>query len=83
LLMFAQWAVFLITRQVPELKTERVRVLFHIVYEFLTAAILIVSGVGVLMQPTWAAAIYPVALGLFAALLIFTAISLIVFWQVA
>jgi hypothetical protein len=29
-LMFAQWAFFLIARQVPELKTERVRVLFHI-----------------------------------------------------
>ncbi len=28
-LSFAQWAFFLITRQVPELKTERVRVLFQ------------------------------------------------------
>jgi hypothetical protein len=30
LLTFAQWAFFLITGQVSELKTERVRVLFHI-----------------------------------------------------
>jgi hypothetical protein len=106
LLMFAQWAFFLITRQVPELKTERVRVLFHIAGEFLTAAVLIASGVGLLRQQAWAAAIYPVAMGMllytviisagyfaqkrvwpsvgmFAALLIFTVISLIGLWQIA
>ena len=64
LLIFGQWAFFLITRQVPELKTERVRVLFHIADEFLTAAVLIVSGVGLLAQQSWAAAIYPVAAGM-------------------
>ena len=104
LLMFAQWAFFLITRQVPELKTERVRVLFHIAAEFLTAAVLIISGVGLLRQQSWAAVIYPVAMGMliytiivssgyfaqkrvwpivgmFAVLLVLTAISLAVFWQ--
>ena len=50
LLIFGQWAFFLITRQVPELKTERVRVFFHIADEFLTAAVLIVSGVGLLAR---------------------------------
>ncbi len=64
LLIFGQWAFFLITRQVPELKTERVRVLFHIADEFLTAAVLIVSGIGLLAQQAWSAAIYPVALGM-------------------
>jgi hypothetical protein len=64
LLIFAQWAFFLITRQVPELKTERVRVLFHIAAEFLTATMLIISGVGLLMQQAWATALYPVALGM-------------------
>jgi hypothetical protein len=106
LLIFAQWAFFLITRQIPELKTERVRVLFHIAGEFLTAAVLIASGVGLLMQQAWAAALFPVAagmllytvivsagyfaqkrvwpiVGMFAALSIFTALSLIAFWQVA
>ncbi len=106
LLIFGQWAFFLITRQVPELKTERVHVLFHIADEFLTAAVLIASGVGLLMQLTWAMAIYPVAagillytiivssgyfaqrrvwpiVGMFAVLLILTAISLIAFWQIA
>ena len=105
LLMFGQWAFFLITRQVPELKTERARVLFHIADEFLTAAVLIASGVGLLRQQSWAAALFPVAagmllytvivsagyfaqkrvwpsVGMFAALLILTAISLITFWQV-
>ncbi len=105
LLIFGQWAFFLITRQVPELRTERVRVLFHIADEFLTAAALIASGVGLLMQQAWAAGLFPVAagmlfytiivssgyfaqkrvwpiVGMFAALLILTTISLIAFWQV-
>ena len=64
LLIFGQWAFFLITRQVPELKTERVRVLFHIADEFLTAAVLIASGVGLLMQQAWALALYLVAAGM-------------------
>ncbi len=64
LLIFGQWMFFLITRQVPELKTERVRVLFHIADEFLTAVVLIASGVGLLAPLAWAAAIYPVAAGM-------------------
>ncbi len=64
LLIFGQWAFFLITRQVPELKTERVRVLFHVADEFLTAVVLIASGIGLLAQQTWAATIYPVAIGM-------------------
>ena len=64
LLILGQWVLFLITRQVPELKTERVRVLFHIADEFLTAALLIASGVGLLAQQSWAVAIYPVAMGM-------------------
>jgi hypothetical protein len=106
LLIFGQWAFFLITRQVPELKTERVRVLFHIAAEFITAALLIVSGIGLYLQLSWAASVYPIAMGMllytiivssgyfaqkrvwpivgmFAVLLLLTAISLIGFWQVA
>ena len=106
LLIFGQWAFFLITRQVPELKTERVRVLFHIADEFLTATVLIASGVGLLARQSWAAAIYPVAAGMllytlivssgyfaqkrvwpivimFAALLVLTALSLLLFWETA
>jgi hypothetical protein len=64
LLIVGQWAFFLITRQVPELKTERVRVLFHIADEFLTAAVLIASGLGLLARQAWATALYPVAAGM-------------------
>jgi hypothetical protein len=63
-LIFGQWAFFLITRQVPELTTERVRALFHIAGEFLTAAVLIASGAGLLAQQSWAAASYPIAMGM-------------------
>jgi hypothetical protein len=64
LLMLGQWAFFLATRQVPELKTEPSRIKFHIFDEVLTAAGLIVSGIGLLASATWAAQVYPVAVGM-------------------
>lgn len=63
-LMLGQWAFFLATKQVPELKTEPIRIAFHLFDEVLTAAILIVSGLGLAASAAWAARIYPVAIGL-------------------
>ncbi len=44
ILIFGQWAFFLITGQVSELKTEPVRIRFHIADEFLTATALTSAG---------------------------------------
>jgi hypothetical protein len=63
-LMFGQWAFFLAAKQVPELKTEPVRISFHLAAEFLTAAALIAGGVGLLAQSAWGVQIYPVAMGM-------------------
>jgi len=64
MLIFGQWVFFLVTRQVPELKTEPVRIAFHLAGEFLTAAALIAGGVGLLVQNALGAQIYPVAMGM-------------------
>ena len=62
--MIGQWAFFLVTRQVPELKTEPVRIAFHLAAEFLTAVVLIVSGVGLLVSASWSHPLYLVSIGM-------------------
>ncbi len=63
-LMFAQWGFFLATGKVPEIKTEPIRIRFHIADELLTAAALVACGIGMLAQAAWAMMLYPVALGM-------------------
>jgi hypothetical protein len=62
--MVAQWAMFLLSGSVPELKTEPVRIAFHLAAEFLTAVVLIVSGAGVLAAKPWAQTLLLVGLGM-------------------
>ncbi len=57
-LMFAQWAFFLSTGQVPELQSEPYRIAFHLAAEFATAAGLIVAGIALLRHLAWGAACY-------------------------
>jgi len=52
--MCAQWTVFLLSGNVPELRTEPLRIGFHLAGEFLTAALLISAGVGALRLAEWA-----------------------------
>jgi hypothetical protein len=63
-MMIGQWSLFLVTGQVPELKTEPVRILFHIVAEFVTATTLIVGGVGLLTGSTWGRSVYLLGMGM-------------------
>lgn len=64
ILMFGQWAFFLATKQVPELKTEPIRIRFHIADEFITGGLLIASGIGMLAKSDRATKLYPVAMGM-------------------
>lgn len=57
-LMFAQWAFFLATGQVPELQSKPYRIAFHLAAEFATAAGLIVAGIALLRRLAWGAASY-------------------------
>lgn len=68
--MIGQWIMSFITNQIPELKTEPIRIWFHIIGEMVTALALILSGVGLLASWPWAPLLYLVASGM----LIYTAI---------
>jgi hypothetical protein len=62
--IIGQWTFFLVTRQVPELKTEPYRIAFHLGAEFLTATALLVSGIGLLISASWSRPLYLVAIGM-------------------
>jgi len=69
--MIAQWSLTYFSKQIPELETERVRILFHIAAEFVTAVALILGGIGLLVNPDWGVSLYLVAIGM----LLYTAIA--------
>ena len=62
--MIAQWALSYLNRQIPELKTEPLHIAFHIAGEMLTAALLVISGAGLLATCAWASPLYLVAAGM-------------------
>jgi hypothetical protein len=64
LLMLAQWAAFILRGQVPEMRTEPIRLGFHLAAEFMTALGLAASGFGVLRRATWATGGYLVSSGM-------------------
>lgn len=61
-LMVGQWSFFLAAGAVPELRTEPVRIGFHLAAEFATAACLLAGGIGLLRGKAWGRPV-----GLFAA----------------
>ncbi len=68
--MIGQWTMSFISKQIPELETEPIRIWFHIIGELITALALIISGIGLLAGWSWAPILYLVASGM----LIYTAI---------
>ena len=62
--MIGQWLLFYITRQIPELETEPVRIKFHLAAEFITALTLITAGFGLLLNILWANNLFLVACGM-------------------
>ncbi len=61
--MFGMWTMLVITGQVPELEAEPTRIAFHLAAEFLTAALLVIGGLGLLGNRRWGYSLYLVALG--------------------
>jgi hypothetical protein len=53
-----------VKEQIPELQTEPIRIKFHIAAEMLTAASLLVAGVGLLISAPWASSLYLIAIGM-------------------
>ena len=50
MLMTGMWTFFLVTGQVPELEGRPVEILLHLVVEFTTAVLLIISGITTLIR---------------------------------
>lgn len=63
-LMVGQWAFFLARRQVPELSTEPVRLLFHLAAELATAILLLIGGFSLLTNGAWGPRLHPLSMGM-------------------
>lgn len=64
LLMIGQWGFFLASGQVPELQTEPMRIVAHLIGEFLTAILLIIGGLVFFKKKEGARKILLVAAGM-------------------
>jgi hypothetical protein len=62
--MIGQWILFLATGQVPELKTEPLRIRFHLAAEFATAIALLTGGLALLTNQAWGRWFYLLAMGM-------------------
>lgn len=62
--MIAQWTALYISKQIPEIATEPIRITFHIAGEMGTAVCLIVGGIGLLIHAAWAVPLFLVAMGM-------------------
>jgi hypothetical protein len=51
ILMIAAWVFLLATGQVPELGTQPLALRYHLLAEFATALVLVVTGIGLLRKP--------------------------------
>lgn len=66
LLMAGQWAFFLASGNVPELRTAPVEIGLHLAAELLTAALLVAGGVGAGKRRSWGRPLATFALGMLA-----------------
>lgn len=62
--MIAQWAMSYLSKQIPELETEPIRIGFHIAAELITALGLLISGIALLSAAPWGLHLYLIALGM-------------------
>ena len=62
--MIGQWIISYASKQIPELKTEPIRIWFHIAGEMVTALTLLISGFGLLAQIPWAPPLYLISVGM-------------------
>jgi len=62
--MIGQWAASYLGGNIPELKTEPIRIAFHLAAEMLTAAILIAGGLMLLLGAASGQTVFLVACGM-------------------
>jgi hypothetical protein len=62
--MIGQWTASYLSKQIPELESEPIRIWFHIAAEITTALCLIGAGSGLLAKTNWSIPLYLVASGM-------------------
>ena len=62
--MIGQWSHLYLTKEIPELQDEPIRIRFHIAGELVTAVCLIISGIGLLASLAWSVNLYLISLGM-------------------
>jgi hypothetical protein len=62
--MIGQWTFSYVSKQIPELEHEPIRIWFHIAAEMATALCLIVGGIGILTFLSWGTHIFLIAMGM-------------------
>ncbi|MHA1915329.1 MAG: hypothetical protein ACW990_01325 [Promethearchaeota archaeon] len=62
--MFFMWIFLLGKREVPELTTKPTQIFFHLVAELLTSIILIIGGIGLIMDQSWGVALFYISIGM-------------------
>ena len=62
--MIGQWAASYIGKQIPELKSEPIRIGFHLAAEMATAFCLLGAGIGLFSKTSWSIPLYLVASGM-------------------
>jgi hypothetical protein len=68
--MLGQWTASYLSKQIPELTSEPIRIGFHLAAEMLTAVALIIAGAGLLGGAAWGTDLFLIATGM----LIYTAV---------
>lgn len=58
------WTLALVRNGVPEVKTEPIRIAAHIIGEYITAIMLVLSGSALLLDAGWAESVYLLACGM-------------------
>ena len=64
LAMIVTWIVLLNTNQVPELETAPLTITMHIAAEFITAIVLLIGGIGLLLNRTWSFNMFLLSMGM-------------------
>jgi hypothetical protein len=64
LFMIGWWTFALLSGGMPEIQTKPIDSIFHLVVEYLTGALLVLGGYGLVTQRSWGIKVYFISLGM-------------------
>lgn len=62
--MLCMWLMLLLKKEVPELNTKPTQIFFHLIAEFLTSIMLIIGGIGLLLNEFWGVTVFFISIGM-------------------